>query len=99
MIAVASETFSKPAPATGGELCEQVLEETGVAMLPGSDFGQPPAELSTRLALVDFDGAAALELMSKASGNQLRDVDFLRQVCPNVQTGIRALCGWLEGGN
>ena len=90
---------SKSAPATGGELCEHVLEETGVAMLPGSDFGQPPGELSTRLALVDFDGTAALEEISKTSGNRAPDADFLRHVCPKVQTGIQALCGWLEGGN
>jgi hypothetical protein len=31
-------------------LCERLLEDTGVAVLPGSDFGRSPAELSLRLA-------------------------------------------------
>lgn len=41
-------------------LAEHLLESCGVALLPGSDFGRPSAELTLRLAYVDFDGARAL---------------------------------------
>ena len=37
-------------------LCETVLEETGVAMLPASDFGFNSKRLLTRLCYIDFDG-------------------------------------------
>ena len=35
-------------------LCEAVLEETGVAMLPASDFGFNSKRLLTRLCYIDF---------------------------------------------
>ncbi len=41
-------------------LCQKLLEETGVACLPGSDFGLPNTDYSIRFALVDFDGAKSL---------------------------------------
>lgn len=46
---------------TSSELAERLLEETGVALLPGAAFGRSDQELGLRLAYVDFDGAAALE--------------------------------------
>jgi aspartate aminotransferase len=51
--------------ATSRDLCQRLLEDTGVAVLPGSDFGRPPAELVARLAYVDFDGAAALDAVRR----------------------------------
>ena len=41
-------------------LCDRLLEDTGVAVLPGSAFGRPPKEFTARIAYVDFDGARAL---------------------------------------
>ena len=45
---------------TGRALCEKLLQETGVAALPGEAFGRRPEELAMRVAYVDFDGAKAL---------------------------------------
>ncbi|CAM2068197.1 Aminotransferase [Sulfidibacter corallicola] len=45
---------------TSVQFCEALLQETGVAILPGSAFGRPPNELTARIAYVDFDGAEAL---------------------------------------
>jgi len=42
-------------------LCRRLLEDTGVGILPGVEFGRPGAELTARIAYVDFDGARALE--------------------------------------
>ncbi|MEX0772592.1 MAG: aminotransferase class I/II-fold pyridoxal phosphate-dependent enzyme, partial [Balneolales bacterium] len=50
-------------------LCEQILEDTGVAMLPGVVFGRPKAELTARIAYVDFDGDLALKNFSYNSSN------------------------------
>jgi aspartate aminotransferase len=52
--------------------CDRLLAETGVAVLPGSEFGRPHDELTARIAYVDFDGAralAALESMRVHGGN------------------------------
>ena len=47
------------------EFCNKILEETGVALLPGTSFGRPSNELTARLAYVDFDGTGALQFMKQ----------------------------------
>ena len=48
---------------TSSELCEAILKETGVAMLPGSDFGFKPNKMLTRLSYTDFDGQNFLKML------------------------------------
>ena len=76
---------------SSAEFCERILEQTGVAMLPGSDFGQAPDDLTARIALVDFDGSAALDALG--SGAELND-DFLVRHCPKVLEGLDRLANW-----
>ena len=45
---------------TGMDLTTSLLENTGVALLPGSVFGRPEEEFTARLSYVDFDGAKVL---------------------------------------
>ncbi len=73
-------------------VCEALLESTGVAVLPGADFGRPAMELTVRLAYVDFDGAAAL---AAAQPGAALDPDWLRAHCPRVVSGIERMVGWL----
>ena len=79
---------------TSLELCRRLLDEAGVATLPGSAFGRPGDELSLRLAFVDFDGEAALDAL--AAGEDL-DATFLKRHCGRVVEGIEAMAGWVEG--
>jgi aspartate aminotransferase len=76
------------------QLCARALDETGVAFLPGDDFGTV-GKLTARLAYVDFDGAAALAA-SKQLGDQEIDESFLRTHCESVVLGIEKLCDWLS---
>ncbi len=55
---------------TGRQLCEALLEQSGVAVLPGSAFGRPEDELSFRMAYVDFDGARALVAAGHEGGSR-----------------------------
>lgn len=73
------------------DLCRSLLDDTGVAMLPGTDFGRPPGELTIRLAYVDFDGAEAL-----AAAGPALDEAWLRRHCPRVVDGINRICDWLD---
>ncbi len=41
---------------SSAEMCNRLLDETGVALLPGHAFGRPATELSARLAYLDIDG-------------------------------------------
>lgn len=80
---------------TSAQLCLRLLEETGVATLPGDVFGRPVGELSARIALVDFDGAAALQALEDLPGDAPPGEDFLRRHCPRVTTAVERLCQWI----
>ena len=82
---------------TAPELCERILEETGVAILPGSDFGRPREELTARLAYVDFDGAAALKAVGSLHEDQPVPRSFLTKQCGPTMTAVDRLCAWLKG--
>jgi aspartate aminotransferase len=76
-------------------LCETLLEETGVAILPGSAFGRPAHELSARIAYVDFDGARALAAVADVPADQPLGEDFLRTYCTNCMEGADRVAAWL----
>ena len=80
---------------TGADLCERLLEETGVAMIPGISFGLPEDSLTARIAYVDFDGARALAGAEVLPKEEQLDEAFLRTYCGKVLTAIERLCDWL----
>ena len=68
---------------TSSELCTTLLEETGVALLPLSDFGMPSDFLGARLSYVDFDGGLALQKIAEdPSANA-------EELAPKVVQGIQ----------
>lgn len=77
-------------------LCERLLEDTGVAVLPGSDFGRAPTELSLRLAYVNFDGARALAGAADLDDEAVADAGFLAAHCADSMAGIERMAQWLE---
>jgi len=83
---------------TNVEFCERLLDETGVAILPGSEFGRPASELTARMAFVDFDGARALVNAEQTPLDRDLPGDFAETHCPRVITAIDRLCDWLANG-
>ena len=78
---------------TSEQLCRAVLSETGVAFLPGTDFGLPADQLYARMAFVDFDGRKALA----AVASQPLDVHFVIRNCPRLVGACARLDQWLKG--
>ena len=74
-------------------LCEQALQHTGFAMLPGKSFGIEDEKLITRMAFVDFDGNKALSFMKVNSS--IEDSDF-NELFPKINEGITNLKSWLK---
>jgi aspartate/methionine/tyrosine aminotransferase len=70
---------------TSKALCEDLLEKTGVALLPGSAFGRPPGELTARLCFIDFDGTKALNHLA-TTGDLLKDDIY--KLFPNMVKGL-----------
>ena len=92
--------FRKPLRARGvctsSALSERLLQETGVATIPGVSFGRPPEELTLRIAYVDFDGRPALDAVSAMSPGAALDDTFLRTWCPMVVEAIDRIADWLR---
>ena len=80
---------------TSVELCEKLLLDTGVAILPGADFGRQPEELSARIAYVDFEGKEALDAARMYSQENNLGEEFVRTYCPRVAEGFDRLEEWL----
>jgi len=76
-------------------LCQRLLAETGVAILPGSVFGRPREELTARLSFVDFDGAGALAAAARLPRRSLPDAAFLQQHCGRTLEAIDRIVQWL----
>ena len=74
-------------------LCEQVLQNTGFAMLPGKNFGIKDEKLITRMAFVDFDGNKALSFIK--DNTSIKDDDF-NELFPKINEGILNLKSWLK---
>ena len=78
---------------TSTELCETILDEIGVAMLPASDFGFSSKKMLTRLCYIDFDGSEFL----KANINDKPISDkIIEKYAPNVVEGVQKLSNWAK---
>jgi len=80
---------------TSAEMCECILEDTGVAILPGTAFGRPEQELTTRMALVDFDGAKALSSSEYYPLHEPLPEKFPEDCCFKVIEATDKLCKWM----
>lgn len=82
---------------TSVELCSTLLEETGIAMLPGHEFGRDPAELTARMAFVDFEGEEALKAASAISRTSEIDESFIHAYAPRLVEAMRRMADWFTG--
>jgi aspartate aminotransferase len=73
-------------------LTEALLDDTGVATLPGHEFGRPRSELTLRLSYVNFDGARALKA---AEAGERIDIAFLRRHCTQTLEAIDRIADWV----
>ena len=72
-------------------MCKDILNKTGVALLPGSDFGLDSSKMLARLSFTDFDGSNFLH--NTISRNKLDNAD-LEKNAPNIVAGVEALKEW-----
>ena len=76
---------------SSADFCKVLLDETGVALLPGSDFGFDSKKLIFRLSFVDFDGEKFLNY--SYSKEELSDED-LNIYAPKIVKGINKIIDW-----
>ena len=75
------------------EMCSSLLTDTGVVLLPGSDFGFSKDKLITRLSFTDFDGK---EFMDNLPEKQNLDNSLMDKFAPKIVEGTKRLKAWVE---
>ena len=75
------------------EMCSNILKETGVALLPGSDFGFSKERLIVRLSFTDFNGQ---EFMKNLKGTKKLDLNTMSEFAPKIVEGTKKLKDWVE---
>ena len=78
---------------SSSEMCKNLLETTGVALLPGSDFGFDKKKMLARLSFTDFDGK---NFMEKLENKNLKINDLIKNLAPKVVEGVDKLKKWSE---
>ena len=83
--------FTNASFSTSSEMCKEILNKTGVALLPGSDFGLDKKKMLARLSFTDFDGTAFLK---NTLGSKKLDNEVLERYAPNIVEGVKKLKSW-----
>ena len=76
---------------TSTEMCEDILNKCGVALLPGSDFGLKPNKMLARLSYTDFDGE---KFLKNIKSGKKPDTDSIKKFAPNIVEGTKKLVEW-----
>ena len=83
--------FTKAKFSSSSKMCADILNKTGVALLPGSDFGLNKNKMLARLSYTDFDG---FNFLSNTSGSKKLDDADIKKNAPNIVNGILSLKEW-----
>lgn len=75
-------------------LCEKLLMDTGVAILPGDAFLVPAEKLTARLAFVNFDGSKALAMSETIPLSEPLPEDFADNHCLSVIEAVQKIAVW-----
>ena len=78
---------------TSQDMCNDILEKTGVALLPGSDFGFSKERMIVRLSFTDFNGQ---EFMNYIKKNNKLDTSLIAKFAPKMPEGTNKLKLWSE---
>ena len=78
---------------SSSEMCDNILKDTGVALLPGSDFGFEKSRMLARLSFTDFDGQ---KFMDQIKVGQIIDNNTINEFAPKIIEGVDKLKKWSE---
>ena len=78
---------------SSSEMCDSILNNTGVALLPGSDFGFNQKQMLARLSFTDFDGQ---KFMNGIKDDETIDFDKISKLAPKIVEGVDKLKKWSE---
>jgi len=83
--------FTNAKFSSSSKMCKDILNKTGVALLPGSDFGLHSNKMIVRLSYTDFDGS---NFLKNTLGSKNLDKADLEKYAPNIVEGVSKLKEW-----
>jgi len=83
--------FNNAKFSSSSEMCKDILNKTGVALLPGSDFGMNSNSMLARLSFTDFNGA---NFLNNTLGSKKLDNATLKKNAPNIVDGVSKIKEW-----
>ena len=83
--------FANAKFSSSSEMCKDILNKTGAALLPGSDFGLDKKIMIARLSYTDFDGK---NFLNNTPGSKKLDNADIKKYAPNIVEGILKLKEW-----
>ena len=72
---------------TSTQLSHYLLDQLGIAILPGVDFYREQSELSARIAYVDYDGSKIIDKLK----NEKLSLDLVHLSYPQIKEGLDVL--------
>ena len=82
---------------SSSRLCEQLLQDTGIAMLPGCVFERPGEELTARISYINFAGARSLAASETIAMHHELTEEFIQAHCGETIEATQMLADWLTG--
>jgi len=76
---------------SSSEMCKNILKKTGVALLPGSDFGFDKERLIVRLSFTDFNGQ---NFMDETKNENNVSEELIKKFAPKIVEGVDKLKKW-----
>ena len=76
---------------SSSEMCKNILKKTGVALLPGSDFGFDKERLIVRLSFTDFNGQ---NFMDEIKDEHNVSEELIKKFAPKIVEGVDKLKKW-----
>ncbi len=85
--------FSTKKFSSSEEMCKNIIDQTGVALLPGIDFGFAKERMIARLSFTDFDGSKFMKNFEK---EKKLDSESIIKFAPKIIEGTKKLKVWSE---
>ena len=85
--------FSTKKFSSSEEMCKNIIDQTGVALLPGIDFGFAKERMIARLSFTDFDGSKFMKNFEK---EKKLDSETIKKFAPKIIEGTKKLKVWSE---
>ncbi len=78
---------------SSSKLCDEILTNLNIALLPGSDFGFDQKRMIVRLSFTDFDGDTFMKNINEKT--DIND-ELIKLYAPKVVEGVNKLKSWVE---